>query len=226
MKSSRFKPMRMRASRNGAAPFARRLVVMVKEPVAGRVKTRLARDIGIVAATFFYRHTVMAVLRRVVDPRCWESYLAVAPSTAVASRSWQTSAPRLAQTRGDLGQRMHHIMSVLPPGPTIIIGTDIPGIQQRHIAQAFARLRGSDAVFGPAEDGGYWLVGLTRRPRLVRVFDNVRWSTAHALTDTVANLYPLTTRFVSRLSDVDRKTDHSGQHEQAGRVIRRMTQTK
>ena len=70
----------------GAGGFARRLVIMVKDPVAGRVKTRLARDIGAVHAARFYRHTLAAVTARLAaDPR-WLTELSVAPAKATASR--------------------------------------------------------------------------------------------------------------------------------------------
>src|SRR3546814_16124850 len=85
---------------------------------------------------------------------------------------------------------MDRVMRVLPPGPAVIIGTDIPDIRPRHAAAAFRALGRHDAVFGPAADGGYWLVGLRRRPTIPRAFDGVRWSTEHALADTRANLRP------------------------------------
>ncbi len=56
------------------------------------------------------------------------------------------------------------------PGPVVIIGADIPEITPDHIGRAFAALGRSDAVFGPAADGGYWLVGLKRRPSIREIF--------------------------------------------------------
>ena len=81
----------------------------------------------------------------------------------------------------------------VPPGPVVLIGSDIPGITPDHIAAAFAHLTRHEAVFGPAADGGYWLVGLARRRLAVRalaghLFDAVRWSGPQALADTRANL--------------------------------------
>ena len=91
----------------------------------------------------------------------------------------------------------------MPGGPVVVIGTDIPAITPQHIADAFGALGSHDAVLGPSPDGGYWLVGLARRPRLVSAFDRVRWSSAHALSDTVANLEGLRVARLSQLSDVD-----------------------
>jgi hypothetical protein len=85
----------------------------------------------------------------------------------------------------------------------VIIGCDIPGIRREHIASAFRLLGSNDAVFGPALDGGYWLVGLRRRPGVLRSFAGVRWSTPHALSDTLANLAGRSVAFIAALSDVD-----------------------
>ncbi len=175
----------------------------MKTPVAGAVKTRLAREIGIAQATRFARHAVSALLGRVgADPR-WQTILAVAPDGGVASRCWPRRLSRMPQGRGDLGARMQRIFDVLPPGPVLIVGTDVPGITRRHIAQAFRLLGGHDAVLGPAADGGYWLVGLRRRPHTLQIFADVRWSSPHALADTLSNLEGCSVAFAARLSDVD-----------------------
>ncbi len=94
-------------------------------------------------------------------------------------------------------------LSVLPPGPVVIIGADVPGIRPRHIAAAFHSLGSHDVVFGPAPDGGYWLVGVKRRPRVPDLFAGVRWSSEHALADTLANCHGLKVGFVETLEDVD-----------------------
>ena len=79
----------------------------------------------------------------------------------------------------------------LPPGPVVVIGSDIPDIGSHHIRQAFRVLGRHQFVFGPARDGGYWLVGARRRPvEPSDIFQEVRWSTEHALADTLANLRP------------------------------------
>lgn len=179
------------------------LVVMTKEPVAGRVKTRLAHDIGCVAATRFARVNTERLLRRLGrDPR-WRTVLSVTPDIAVDSRFWPADIPRMAQGTGDLGERMQRIFDKLPPGPAVIVGTDIPNIRRRHVARAFERLGSKDAVFGPAADGGYWLVGLRRVPRVLWPFDGVRWSGPETLSDTLGNLAGRDVGYVETLDDVD-----------------------
>jgi uncharacterized protein len=186
--------------------FARRLVMMVKQPAAGRVKTRLARDIGPVNAAAFYRHTVAAVLSRVVDSR-WETLLAVAPDTAVLSPVWPQGIGRLRQGAGDLGARMQFVFDCLPPGPVVIVGSDIPGIRAPLIQEAFRALGNHDAVFGPAPDGGYWLIGLKRAPNIPRPFGGVRWSGPHARADTMRNLANNKIAEIESLRDVDEGKD-------------------
>ena len=165
------------------------LVAMAKAPRIGRVKTRLGRDIGHVWAWGFYRRMLRTVLRPLARDRRWTTWLIVSPDRALLQgRLWPVRTPRLTQGYGDLGDRMGRVMAIMPPGPVVIIGTDIPGIRTRHIEQAFQALGTHDVVFGPADDGGYWLVGLKRRPALKNIFTRVRWSSEHTLADTRANL--------------------------------------
>ncbi len=184
------------------------LIVMVKEPRPGRVKTRLGRDIGPTAAAWWFRHQTRKLLRRVADPR-WQVILAVAPDRAgLQSRVWPAQIPRWPQGRGDLGQRMGRVLAGAPPGPACVIGADIPGIRAHHIARAFAALGRNDAVFGPAPDGGYWLVGLKRNTSAPRsLFRDVRWSSEHALADTIAGLPGRRIALVDTLRDVDTARD-------------------
>ena len=174
----------------------RQLVLFLRAPQRGAVKRRLARAIGDAAAHGFYAATSRALIRATARDRRWRTVLAVTPDAfARAGRFWPEAgaAPRMGQGPGDLGARMGHVFESLPPGPAVIVGSDIPGITPELVAEAFRRLASREAVFGPAADGGYWLVGLARRrlaaaafPR--RLFRGVRWSTPHALADTRANL--------------------------------------
>ena len=192
---------------NGHHParFTRHLVIFTRAPRLGRVKRRLARDIGAVAATAFYRRTLFAVTRRLVGDGRWRCWLAVSPDGDVGAPGlWPPGCARVCQGPGDLGARMAHSMSVLPPGPVVLVGADIPDIRPGHVASAFRALGRHDAVFGPAADGGYWLVGLRRRPRVVDIFRGVRWSGPDALADTLANLdRGASAALLEVLSDID-----------------------
>jgi len=183
---------------------------MAKRPVAGRVKRRLAREIGGVAAHRFYRTTLTHTVGRLgADPR-WRTYLAVTPDTSAAEPCWPVSRnlTRIAQGSGDLGQRMQNLFDSLPSGPVVIVGSDIPAIRPAHIARAFDLLGRADIVFGPAQDGGYWLVGLKRSPRRLVPFEGVPWSTKDALAATAANVHGRIVLFAPRLSDVDTMQDY------------------
>lgn len=182
----------------------RTLILMVKVPAAGRVKTRLARGIGIGPATGFYRHAIATLMARLDIPRRWTLVLAVAPDAA--RRTAALPGPvraRVPQGRGDLGQRMQHVIDHAPTGPVIVIGSDVPGISERDIATAFHRLEGHDAVIGPSPDGGYWLIGFSRRPRRLRPFRNVRWSTDSAFSGTLRNLDGSRVALIGQKADID-----------------------
>ncbi len=188
----------------------RQLFIMVKEPRAGRVKTRLGKDIGMTRAAWWFRHQAQRLLRVLGhDPR-WQTVLAVSPDVeGLQSRIWPAHLPRWPQGRGDLGTRMAAIFQSAPKGPVVIIGADIPDITPALIEKAFRVLGDHDAVFGPAPDGGYWLVGLKRGGRAVPpdLFENVRWSTEHALADSMATLGNARVAMIDSLQDVDIVSD-------------------
>lgn len=182
---------------------------MVKEPRPGRVKTRLGHDLGMVPAAWWFRHQTRRLVRKLSsDPR-WDTTLAVSPDTeGLTSRIWPSHISLWPQGSGNLGDRMGAILRHAPPGPVLIVGADIPGITPDHIERAFRKLGSHEAVFGPAPDGGYWLVGMKRSRRVPPgLFDGVRWSTAHALQDTLATLPECSVAFVDTLQDVDTVAD-------------------
>lgn len=178
------------------------LTIMAKQPVAGRVKTRLAQDLGTGRAIGFFRSALAAQMRRLGQDARWTPVLAVNPDKAVSARCWPDGANVQPQGPGDVGQRMQHIFDQHPRADILITGSDIPDIRRHHIARAFALLQRHDAVFGPAEDGGFWLVGRRSGVR-VRMFSGVRWSSPYALSDTLKNLESLKTGFLESLNDID-----------------------
>ncbi|MEM1006806.1 MAG: TIGR04282 family arsenosugar biosynthesis glycosyltransferase [Pseudomonadota bacterium] len=186
----------------------RTLVIMVKEPRPGRVKTRLGRDIGMVGAAWWFRHQTGSLIRRLRDPR-WRIVLAVSPDQqGHVSRVWPADLPRVPQGRGDLGDRMGRMLRIAPKGPVCLIGADVPGITRGHVARAFRALGRSQWVFGPAPDGGYWLVGAQRTAALpTGLFQDVRWSTEHALADTLASVPCGRIAMLDHLRDVDTLAD-------------------
>lgn len=185
------------------------VIVFVKAPRAGQVKTRLGADVGLGRAAALFRIMTMRTIGEAAGGG-WETQLAIDPVSN--EPDWQNVWPpilkRVPQGSGSLGDRMARAIVKAPKGPVIIIGADAPGLRARHLREAFAVLRGADAVFGPAADGGFWLIGLARRRASPDLFRGVQWSTPHALDDTLATL-PQTfrVRFLETLQDVDEAGD-------------------
>lgn len=185
-----------------------KLVLMTKTPRMGRVKTRLARDIGTVPAWHFYRTAVTKIVRDLGDDPRWQTLLAVAPYQGLNDQGFfPPHLTRVSQGEGDLGDRMGRLMTQLPAGPIVMIGGDSPGITKAHIADAFKALGHADAVLGPAYDGGYWLVGLKRHPHVPNIFQNVRWSSQHTLADTLKNCTQLKVVTLDTRADIDTGAD-------------------
>ena len=176
------------------------LVIFARQPRLGVGKRRLAADVGDVEALRFARHALERLTRVLGrDPR-WRLWMAVSPDRPT---DWVTTGMPIPQGQGDLGERLTRVIQTLPPGPVVILGSDTPTVTRRDVADAFAALGSSRAVFGPARDGGYWLIGLRRAPGDQLPFSNVRWSTRDALADTLANLEGSRVRLLRVQEDVD-----------------------
>lgn len=183
-----------------ADPTRQHLVLFARQPRYGVGKRRLAADVGDLEALRFARSSLDRLRRTLgTDPR-WTLWLAVSPDRPT---DWAEPARIIAQGPGDLGDRLSRVVRSLPPGPVIILGADTPTVSRRDVADAFAALGSHDAVFGPARDGGYWLIGLRRRLRQHLPFAGVRWSTEHALTDTMAAMDGRPVALLRMQEDVD-----------------------
>jgi rSAM/selenodomain-associated transferase 1 len=182
----------------------RHLILFLRVPRLGQGKRRLARDVGDLAAVRFERLMIARLLRRLGRDRRWRLVVALTPDHLRLGLRHCRRPATIGQGKGDLGQRMQRAIAARPPGPAILVGADIPGLAAAHIAIAFGALGDHDVVFGPAEDGGFWLVGARRSPRLPRLFDRVRWSSPETLADTLAALDTrLRVALAARLEDVD-----------------------
>jgi rSAM/selenodomain-associated transferase 1 len=178
----------------------RHLVIFARRPQLGVGKRRLAKTIGNVEALRFTRSSLHGLIRTLgSDPR-WTLWVAATPDRP---NGWLGNVRHVPQGRGTLGERLERVVESLPRGPVVIVGTDLPTISCSDIAAAFAELAKRASVFGPATDGGYWLIGLRRRPRPLLPFKNVRWSTAHALDDTIAALEGSSHGLLDLREDID-----------------------
>lgn len=177
-----------------------RLYIFAKAPILGKAKTRLAADIGPKAALHLYRAMMTAVIQN-VQSKAWTTILAAADGNTIGQvPEWQ-GLDQIAQTSGSLSPRLAEVFK--GAGPILVIGTDCPQIRAEDISDALAVLTKHDAVLGPADDGGFWLIGMNG-PVDPCVFDGVRWSHAKTLHDMEANIKGPVAR-LRTLIDVDDK---------------------
>ncbi|HVY70142.1 MAG TPA: TIGR04282 family arsenosugar biosynthesis glycosyltransferase [Verrucomicrobiae bacterium] len=187
-----------------------RLVVFVKAPRTGKVKTRLAATIGDQAACNAYRVLALASLRQLQAFTNGE--LRFSPDEARGEIEPWRPAGWLARPQGDgdLGGRLarafdEHFAS--GAARVVIVGTDCPYLTPADIHSAWLALETHDLVLGPARDGGYWLIGLKQSHTLL--LRDISWSTADVLNQTLQQAAKLNLRaqLLRELEDVD---DESG----------------
>lgn len=185
------------------------MVLMARAPRLGCVKRRLAADLGAIEALRFHRGSIGLMLRRLRRGGLWRFWVALTPDNSIRRPlRWLAGSSFLRQGRGDLGARLSFILRDLPAGPIVIVGSDCVALQPRHIARGFSLLRAHDWVLGPAEDGGYWLIGASRRARWgVHPFTHVRWGGDGVLRETCRNLRGRRVAFLECLSDTDYLAD-------------------
>jgi rSAM/selenodomain-associated transferase 1 len=190
------------------------VLVFVRAPEAGRVKTRLAGAIGDGAALRIYRRLAEHTLREAAaladeGVRLRVHYTPADAGDAV--RAWLGAGPAyLAQADGDLGVRMEDAFArAFEEGAeqVVIVGSDLPELSASLLRRAFGVLDAHPAVVGPARDGGYYLLGLTRS--VAGIFHGIAWSTPHVLAATLerfgaAGIHP---PLLEELADVDEVED-------------------
>jgi uncharacterized protein len=183
-------------------------ILFARAPRLGAVKRRLAREVGDRAALRFHTGTLTRLLRELAADRRFRTVLAMTPDHARIRLPCGVGrgVARIGQGHGGLGPRMARALARFPRGRAAIVGCDIPGAGAADLRAAFRALGRAQAAFGPAEDGGYWLVALgPRRP--ARPFARVRWSGPHALADTLQNFRGRRVALLRRLHDVDTAAD-------------------
>ena len=166
------------------------LLVFAKPPRIGLSKTRLAEGIGRAEARRIAGFTQDRTFRAAAGSGC-ETVIYAAPDStlrATTTTHWPAHLPRRSQGHGGLGERLEKGFIDAPPGPVLFIGTDAPDVSPALLRQAVRLLARHDAVFGPAEDGGFWLFGINKGPRTRSPFRHVRWSGPHAMQDVWSNL--------------------------------------
>jgi rSAM/selenodomain-associated transferase 1 len=186
--------------------------VALKFPAPGRVKVRLARDIGGEAAAKLYGILAQRLLWRTLPAKnVYERIIFFSPAEMRERFEEWIPGERFFPQRGDdLGEIMSNAfeeMFMLGAEKAVLTGTDIPGLHRGIIEQAFAGLDNSDVVIGPAKDGGYYLIGMkAQNPGL---FCGPSWGTetVHEKTLSLADALGLSVGTVETLSDLDTYED-------------------
>lgn len=187
------------------------LGVFLKYPVPGQVKTRLAGALGDDAAAAWYREMAELVLERTAADEAYRRILFVSPEERILDFvRWLPDETFLPQRGADLGERMAGAVSQLLGfgGYALLIGTDVPDISKAVIVQAFDLLCLHDVVIGPAEDGGYYLIGMKQAH--TTLFDGIAWSTPEVLPATLGKIAMLGLSYalLPELADIDTIEDY------------------
>lgn len=188
------------------------IAVFARAPLPGLAKTRLIPKLGANGAADLQRAFILRAVQTAVEAGLGPVSLWCAPDCAhpLFTRCRARFGVALhAQCAGDLGLRMFAAFAALcPQGPALLIGTDCPALTPAHLRKAAAVLReGDDAVFLPAEDGGYVLVGLRQAEPLL--FADIPWGGAQVMAATRQRLRQTARRWrePARLWDVDHPCD-------------------
>ncbi|MBS3763298.1 MAG: TIGR04282 family arsenosugar biosynthesis glycosyltransferase, partial [Planctomycetes bacterium] len=193
------------------------LTVFARFPEPGKVKTRLAEGIGESAACSFYRACAERTFRRASKWAESSGRNLHIYTTNPQDQRWQKwlggGWALHPQCSGDIGVRMREALEQgLSDGydAVLCIGTDAPGLTQKHLEEACVALRNADTVIGPSRDGGYYLIGL-KRP-VPELFEDMPWSTSDVLKETQqkARAAGVDLRLISALNDVDTASDLRG----------------
>jgi len=160
------------------------LIIFVKAPRIGKAKTRLAADIGKTHAWRHYRAMTSQIMRNVTSDK-WDTILSVTPPSFLGRVPAWRDLPQYAQVDGSLSPRL--VQAFSSKGPVVVVGSDSPQVTRADINLAFRSIRPGNFVFGPADDGGFWLMG-AYGPVPKKAFENVRWSTENTLADLKRNL--------------------------------------
>ncbi|WP_165954284.1 TIGR04282 family arsenosugar biosynthesis glycosyltransferase [Seongchinamella unica] len=188
------------------------LIQFAREPVPGRVKTRMIPALAPAEACHLHRELVLWTARKLTSAGLGRVELAVAGNTASPLfRQCERLGVRAVrrQQGGDLGQRMCHALAagLQTHNKVILVGSDCPQIDRDYLASAIDALDGRDVVLGPATDGGYVLIGV--RQVDVRWFAGVKWGTAGVFAETVARFERTGAGWqpLAELQDIDRPED-------------------
>lgn len=191
--------------RRDCASMRKALIIMAKRPELGKCKTRLAAGIGAENALLVYKKLLSHTLE-IAEKTSIPTYLYLSGEGHLeASNSFLSNE----QINGDLGKRMCQAFEevLLDFDAAVMIGTDCPEISSELLLEAFEELNQNDVVFGPSEDGGYYLIGMKALHQ--ELFQAIEWSTPEVLEKSIlhAEKKQLKIGQIRQLNDVDTKSD-------------------
>lgn len=168
------------------------LAIFLKYPQKGKVKTRLAMSIGNDRALEIYKKMAAGAIKQGLKSKADLFVFFYPPGRELLMRQWLGNGCRYLPQRGrGLGARMKNCFKSvyrLGYGKAVLIGGDIPGLDTNIINSSFDGLKKNDAVIGPSKDGGYYLIGFTKKGFYPRIFDGMEWSTDTVFAGTIAGL--------------------------------------
>ena len=182
------------------------LIIFVRNPELGKVKTRLAAQVGKEKALEIYIRLLQHTKEVALQTHCEKFVFA---TESLKDETWKGFKTEY-QVEGDLGVKMLDAFDHLLKKnyeKVVIIGSDCPGLLSNHINNAFAELNNFDVVLGPAKDGGYYLLGMKKLHSAI--FSGKNWSTDTVFIDTVKSIKALNLTFyqLETLADVDEEKD-------------------
>lgn len=191
------------------------ILLFIKAPLKGRIKSRLAAAIGADAALELYRRFVLDAIDTAGTLALPLRICIYPPDAVAATRTWLGSEQDCVPQQGnDLGERMERAFEqVFQKGHerALLIGSDIPELTGAVMQEALAALDTHDAVLGPAADGGYYLIGFTATSFVPSVFHDIAWSTSTVCDETLGRVRRSGRRvhLLPKLHDIDTKDDLS-----------------
>lgn len=180
------------------------LIIFVRRPELGKVKTRIAASVGPVKALAIYKELLLYT--RKVAESCDVQRQLFYTNEIDTNDQWSSQLfQKHVQSTGDLGQKMHQAFEqcFLTSDQVVIIGSDCASLTKEIVEQAFTALEQHDVAIGPTFDGGYYLLGMNS-PR-AELFENIKWSTEAVFEQTIENIKKsgLTYAVLTKLSDID-----------------------
>ena len=179
------------------------LIIFTRNPILGKVKTRLAKTVGDKTALDIYTFLLKKTKEITLDSPC--DKVVYYSEKLIKNDIWNCNSFRKeVQSGEDLGAKMKNSFYDAFENnyrKVVLIGSDIYDLESYHINEAFKKLETNDVVMGPALDGGYYLIGLKKMHP--KIFDNKRWGSSTVRKDTLKNLEKVDVHLLPVLNDVD-----------------------